>query len=87
LDHSTGTAPSITCTVGTECNVSTSSDITSTSFPITVDTTGEDLIHIPSGEGMGTVHVGSFYWLLTIPLDAYAGTYQSTIALNFNSGP
>lgn len=41
----------------------------------------------PVAKGMGKVLISNVYWLLTIPYNAVAGLYSSTITLNTSSGP
>lgn len=73
---------SVTCTVG---------GATTVSYPYTLPAaatapTATKLYNAPAGTGMGDQTVTPT-WTLTIPANAYAGTYTSTWTLSLVSGP
>jgi putative surface cell wall-binding protein len=71
------------CTNGSSCTVATSSGIT---YPLTVGASAAKFFNAALNTGLGKVDVTPTF-SVSIPGNAYAGTYTSTLTLASVSGP
>lgn len=92
------TAPSDTCANSTSCTLPTN-DVSS--YPVDVTTaasspTAATIFDVAEHSGLGQVEIGAggsgtgsdpIGWWLSIPADAIAGSYTSTVTLAVSSGP
>jgi hypothetical protein len=82
------TAPTAACAGGSTCTLPSNS--TTYPVPITTDTlapTPAGIYDNAAGSGLGTINIGSVGWWLTVPGNAPADTYTSTIDVQVTSGP
>ena len=85
------TAPDAVCVTGSTCTAPTNT----TTYPVAVTTASSSpspykIFDTSAGTGMGNIQVGSSNptgWWLSVPANAYAGTYTSTITWALNSAP
>ena len=71
------------CTSGSSCTLATSSGIT---YPLTITTTAAKFFNAALNTGLGKIDVTPTI-NVTIPGNAYAGTYTSTVTLATVTGP
>jgi WxL domain surface cell wall-binding len=83
LAPGTITGASAVCKAGNSCTAATSSGIT---YPLTVNGTAAKLFNAALNTGLGKIDVTPTF-AVSIPGNAYAGTYTSTVTLASVSGP
>jgi hypothetical protein len=83
LAPGTITGASAVCKAGNSCTAATSSGIT---YPLTVNGTAAKLFNASVNTGLGKIDVTPTF-AVSIPGNAYAGTYNSTVTLASVSGP
>jgi hypothetical protein len=83
LAPGTITSASAVCKAGNSCTAATSSGIT---YPLTVNGTAAKLFNAAANTGLGKIDVTPTF-AVSIPGNAYAGTYNSTVTLASVSGP
>jgi hypothetical protein len=83
LAPGTITGVAAACKAGNSCTAPTSSGIT---YPLTVNGTAAKLFNAALNTGLGKVDVTPTF-SVSIPGNAYAGTYTSTLTLATVSGP
>jgi hypothetical protein len=83
LAPGTITGATAVCKAGNSCTAATSSGIT---YPLTVNGTAAKLFNAAVNTGLGKIDVTPTF-AVSIPGDAYAGTYTSTVTLASVSGP
>ena len=83
LAPGTITAAAAVCKAGNSCTAPTSSGIT---YPLTVSGTASKLFNAAANTGLGKIDVTPTF-AVSIPGNAYAGTYTSTVTLAAVSGP
>ena len=81
----------VECGGGSACTLPTDSVPRPVTIPTSCGTTGTTctpatVVNAAPTSGMGAVVLGTYWWL-TIPGNAHAGTYTSTITLTVSSGP
>jgi hypothetical protein len=77
------TGVSAACKAGSTCTAATSSGIT---YPLTITTTAAKFFNAALNTGLGKIDVTPTI-AVSIPGNAYAGTYTSTVTLAAVSGP
>ena len=83
LAPGTITGVSAVCKAGNSCTAATSSGIT---YPLTVNGTAAKFFNAAVNTGLGKIDVTPTF-AVSIPGNAYAGTYTSTVTLASVSGP
>ena len=83
LAPGTITGASAVCKAGNSCTAATSSGIT---YPLTVNGTAAKLFNAALNTGLGKIDVTPTF-AVSIPGNAYAGTYTSTVTLASVIGP
>ena len=83
LAPGTITGASAVCKAGNSCTAATSSGIT---YPLTVGGSAAKLFNAALNTGLGKIDVTPTF-AVSIPGNAYAGTYTSTVTLASVSGP
>ena len=83
LAPGTITGVSAVCKAGNSCTAATSSGIT---YPLTVNGTAAKFFNAALNTGLGKIDVTPTF-AVSIPGNAYAGTYTSTVTLASVSGP
>ena len=83
------TAPAATCAAGSTCTLPSGG--TAVAYPLTITTAGTSptafsLYSAGASSGMGTIDLATNYWM-TIPANAKAGTYTSTLTFAVVSAP
>ena len=83
LAPGTITGATAVCKAGNSCTAATSSGIT---YPLTVNGTAAKLFNAAVNTGLGKIDVTPTF-AVSVPGNAYAGTYTSTVTLASVSGP
>ena len=83
LAPGTVTAAAQACHTGSSCTAATSSGIT---YPLTITGTAAKLFNAAANTGLGKIDVTPTIQV-SIPGNAYAGTYTSTVTLAAATGP
>ena len=83
LAPGTITGATAVCKAGNSCTAATSSGIT---YPLTVNGTAAKLFNAALNTGLGKIDVTPTF-AVSVPGNAYAGTYTSTVTLASVSGP
>jgi WxL domain surface cell wall-binding len=84
------TAPTAVCSSGATCTLPTVTGLVT--FPVTIGTTATRVYNAAAASGLGSINIGypgalPVGWWLTVPANAIAATYTSTVTLGVVSAP
>jgi hypothetical protein len=84
------TAPTAVCSSGATCTLPTVTGLVT--YPVTIGTTATRVYNAAVASGLGSINIGypgalPVGWWLTVPANAIAATYTSTVTLGVISAP